>query len=98
LREAGAGTRLHWHFQSKLLRRDSGGSRSPRVSREAEAAAKLVAKHLWSERFEDIRNFERYLARNGVAILKFFLHVSKTTGKKRFLERITIRKRTGSSP
>jgi PPK2 family polyphosphate:nucleotide phosphotransferase len=48
----------------------------------------LVTIDIWKERFQDIRGFERYLARNGVAILKFFLHVSKEEQKKRFLERI----------
>ncbi len=48
----------------------------------------LVTKDIWDERFQDIRNFERYLARNGVVIRKFFLHVSKEEQKKRFLERI----------
>jgi len=48
----------------------------------------LVTKDIWKERFQDIRGFERYLARNGMAILKFFLHVSKEEQKKRFLERI----------
>jgi polyphosphate kinase 2 (PPK2 family) len=37
----------------------------------------VVTKHIWKERFRDIRNFERYLARNGVVIRKFFLNVSK---------------------
>src|SRR5712675_3074756 len=49
---------------------------------------KLVGKQIWEERFEDIRNFERYLARNGVVVRKFFLHVSKKEQKRRFLERI----------
>jgi PPK2 family polyphosphate:nucleotide phosphotransferase len=49
---------------------------------------KLVGKKIWEERFEDIRNFEQYLARNGVVVLKFFLHVSKKEQKRRFLERI----------
>ena len=48
----------------------------------------LVTKDIWKERFQDIRSFERYLARNGVAIRKFFLHVSNKEQKKRFLERI----------
>lgn len=43
---------------------------------------------IWNRRFEDINAFERYLTRNGIAILKFFLHVSKEEQKKRFLERI----------
>lgn len=49
---------------------------------------KLVSKKIWEERFEDMRNFERYLARNGVVVVKFFLHVSKKEQKRRFLERI----------
>ncbi len=48
----------------------------------------LVTKGIWDERFEDIRNFEQYLTRNGVAIRKFFLNVSNKEQKKRFLERI----------
>jgi PPK2 family polyphosphate:nucleotide phosphotransferase len=49
---------------------------------------KLVGKNIWEERFEDIRNFEQYLARNGVVVRKFFLHVSRKEQKRRFLERI----------
>ena len=48
----------------------------------------LVTKDIWKERFQDIRSFERYLARNGVVILKFFLHVSKQEQKRRFLARL----------
>ena len=48
----------------------------------------LVTKRIWDERFEDINAYERYLARNGVVIRKFFLHVSREEQKKRFLERL----------
>jgi PPK2 family polyphosphate:nucleotide phosphotransferase len=48
----------------------------------------VINKDIWKERFQDIRSFERYLTRNGVAIRKFFLHVSNKEQKKRFLERI----------
>jgi len=48
----------------------------------------LITKNIWTDRFQDIRSFERYLTRNGVAIRKFFLHVSNKEQKKRFLERI----------
>jgi PPK2 family polyphosphate:nucleotide phosphotransferase len=48
----------------------------------------LITKHIWKERFKDIRNFEKYLTRNGIVIRKFFLHVSKKEQKKRFLERL----------
>ena len=63
-----------------------------RVHREFLEKQKLppevVTKHIWEERFQDIRHIERYLTRNGVVIRKFFLHVSKEEQKKRFLERI----------
>lgn len=49
---------------------------------------RLVTRHLWKERFEDINAYERYLTRNGIAIRKFFLHVSKKEQKRRFLARI----------
>jgi PPK2 family polyphosphate:nucleotide phosphotransferase len=49
---------------------------------------KLVTKRIWKERFEDIAAFERYLARQGYLILKFFLHVSRREQKERFLERL----------
>lgn len=48
----------------------------------------LVTRSIWKERFQDIRNFERYLTRNGVIIRKFYLHVSKEEQEKRFMERI----------
>jgi PPK2 family polyphosphate:nucleotide phosphotransferase len=43
---------------------------------------------LWKERFEDISAFERYAVRNGTAIRKFFLNISKAEQKKRFLARL----------
>ncbi len=48
----------------------------------------LVTENIWKERFEDIRNFEQYLAHNGLVVRKFFLHVSKKEQRRRFLERI----------
>ena len=48
----------------------------------------LVTKSIWEERLEDIAAFERYFARQGYLILKFFLHVSKEEQKKRFLARL----------
>jgi PPK2 family polyphosphate:nucleotide phosphotransferase len=44
--------------------------------------------HIWKQRFEEINNFEKYLFNNGVIVLKFFLNVSKSVQKRRFLERI----------
>jgi PPK2 family polyphosphate:nucleotide phosphotransferase len=48
----------------------------------------LVTKNIWRERFEDITAIERYLARNGILILKFFLNVSRKEQRERFLERL----------
>jgi PPK2 family polyphosphate:nucleotide phosphotransferase len=48
----------------------------------------LVTKNIWKERFQDIRCFERYLVRNGIAVRKFYLHLSKKEQKRRFLERV----------
>jgi PPK2 family polyphosphate:nucleotide phosphotransferase len=45
-------------------------------------------KRTWAERFDDINAFERHLARNGTAIVKFFLNVSRSEQRKRFLDRI----------
>jgi PPK2 family polyphosphate:nucleotide phosphotransferase len=50
--------------------------------------APCVGKDIWQNRFDDIRAFERHLARNGTLILKFFLNVSKDEQRKRFLDRI----------
>ncbi len=44
--------------------------------------------HLWRSRYEDIAAFEKYLTRNGIAIRKFFLNVSRKEQKRRFLERL----------
>jgi PPK2 family polyphosphate:nucleotide phosphotransferase len=48
----------------------------------------LVTRNIWRERFEDINAYERYLSRNGVLILKFFLNVSKDEQRQRFLDRL----------
>jgi PPK2 family polyphosphate:nucleotide phosphotransferase len=48
----------------------------------------LVTKKVWKERLEDIAAHERYLARNGYVIRKFFLHVSRGEQKRRFLARL----------
>lgn len=47
-----------------------------------------VGKDLWKERYEDIAGFEQYATRNGIAVRKFFLHVSKEEQKRRFLSRL----------
>ena len=48
----------------------------------------LVTKRIWRERFTDIAAFEQYAARQGIAIVKFFLHVSRDEQKRRLLRRL----------
>ncbi|MFT4174336.1 MAG: polyphosphate kinase 2 family protein [Rhodocyclaceae bacterium] len=60
----------------------------PEILRSQRMPEELVGKKIWQERFEDINSIERYLARNGTLVLKFFLHVSPEEQKRRFLERL----------
>lgn len=60
----------------------------PEALQREKIPAKLVTKKLWSERYEDICAYERYLSRNGTVIRKFFLNVSKKEQKQRFLDRL----------
>jgi len=48
----------------------------------------LITKHIWTQRFHDIRAFERYLTHNGIVVLKFFLYVSKKEQRERLLARL----------
>jgi PPK2 family polyphosphate:nucleotide phosphotransferase len=48
----------------------------------------LIDEDIWKRRFKEINTFERYLAHNGVAIVKFYLHVSKEEQRRRFLARL----------
>jgi PPK2 family polyphosphate:nucleotide phosphotransferase len=45
-------------------------------------------KGIWKHRFDEINAFEKYLVRNGVVVLKFFLNLSKEEQKRRLLARI----------
>ena len=47
-----------------------------------------MTPRIWKERYEDIRDIERYLCRNGTVIRKFFLNVSKAEQRRRFLARL----------
>jgi PPK2 family polyphosphate:nucleotide phosphotransferase len=60
----------------------------PELLQKQKLPASLTGKKIWDQRYEDIRDFERYLSRNGVLIRKFFLHVSRKEQKRRFLERL----------
>lgn len=60
----------------------------PEMLTHQKLPAKLVGKDIWKERFEDIHAFERHLTRNGIVILKFFLHISKEEQRRRLLARL----------
>lgn len=60
----------------------------PEILAKQRVPKSLIGNDIWQERFDDIRAFEKHMARNGTRILKFFLNVSKEEQKKRFLERI----------
>ena len=60
----------------------------PEILESQKLPPALVTKHIWSQRFADISAFERYATRNGIAIVKFFLHVSRAAQKRRFLARL----------
>ncbi|TMJ04824.1 MAG: polyphosphate kinase 2 family protein [Alphaproteobacteria bacterium] len=71
------------HYEDVLVARVH-----PEFVTNAQIPPSLVDKDIWKHRFQSIRDFERHLARNGVLILKFFLHVSKEEQRKRFLARL----------
>jgi PPK2 family polyphosphate:nucleotide phosphotransferase len=60
----------------------------PELLAKEKIPPRLVTRNIWGERFEDICAFERYLARNGTVILKFFLNISKQEQRQRFLDRL----------
>lgn len=62
----------------------------PDILAKEQLPPKLITKNIWRERFEDITAFERYLARNGTIVLKFFLNVSREEQRQRFLERLEV--------
>jgi polyphosphate kinase 2 (PPK2 family) len=60
----------------------------PEILERQKVPPQLLGKRVFEERYEDISAFERYLARNGTVVLKFFLHLSKGEQKRRFLARL----------
>ena len=62
----------------------------PEILEKQQLPPKAKGKNIWKDRYEEINNFEKYLAQNGVIVIKFFLNVSKKEQKQRFLERLTL--------
>ena len=61
----------------------------PELAEKQRIPGLKVDKNFWQERFHEINEFERHLARSGTLILKFFLNVSFEEQRDRFLERLT---------
>jgi PPK2 family polyphosphate:nucleotide phosphotransferase len=60
----------------------------PELLKQERIPSKQITRNIWRERFEDISAIERYLSRNGIVILKFFLNLSREEQRKRFLDRL----------
>ena len=60
----------------------------PELLDKERVPAELRGEHFWRHRYDDINAFELYLARNGIAILIFFLNVPRREQKRRLLERL----------
>lgn len=71
------------HYEEVLVARVH-----PEMLANQKLPKQVVDKNIWKHRFKSIRAFERHLARNGVAVLKFFLHISKEEQRRRLLDRI----------
>jgi PPK2 family polyphosphate:nucleotide phosphotransferase len=71
------------HYEEVLVARVH-----PEILEGQQLPDEMKTKHVWTERFRQINDFERYLAENGTIVVKFYLHVSREEQKRRFLERI----------
>lgn len=52
-----------------------------------ERVKNLVPEEVWSQRYEQINEFERLLTASGTIVAKFFLYISKEEQKERLLKR-----------
>jgi PPK2 family polyphosphate:nucleotide phosphotransferase len=60
----------------------------PDLLQQQKLPPSTIGPDIWKHRFKEIRAFEHHLARNGMLVLKFFLHISKEEQRQRFLARI----------
>jgi PPK2 family polyphosphate:nucleotide phosphotransferase len=75
------------HYENVLITRVNpqflSNERHPQISNTEE-----IDDTFWENRFESIRDFEKHCARNGIIVMKFYLHMSKEEQRKRLLRRI----------
>ena len=60
----------------------------PEILARQQLPEDVVTPRIWTQRFEDVVNYEQYLSRQGVVIVKFFLYVSREEQRRRFLDRL----------
>jgi PPK2 family polyphosphate:nucleotide phosphotransferase len=60
----------------------------PELLQKQKLPKQLITDDIWDQRFDDINNFESYLAHNGILTVKFFLNISKKEQLGRLLARI----------
>ncbi|MCQ4162837.1 polyphosphate kinase 2 family protein [Roseomonas sp. GC11] len=60
----------------------------PAVLERQRLPPEVMGPQMWKHRLEDIAAFERYLTRQGIVVVKFFLHVSREEQRRRLLDRI----------
>jgi PPK2 family polyphosphate:nucleotide phosphotransferase len=79
-----------WRIHRAMPRRGSIGvfNRSHYESVLAERVLGLVPRKVWTRRYAEIVDFERFLVANGVLVLKFYLHLGRKEQAARFKERL----------
>jgi PPK2 family polyphosphate:nucleotide phosphotransferase len=60
----------------------------PEILAKQHLPPEVIGKKIWDHRLEAIASFEKFLARQGTVVLKFFLHLSREEQKRRFLARL----------
>ena len=70
------------HYEDVLI------GKVKKLYKTQERADRIREEDIIANRYEDIRNFESYLYRNSVRIVKIFLNVSKKEQARRFLSRM----------
>jgi PPK2 family polyphosphate:nucleotide phosphotransferase len=60
----------------------------PELLQKEQLPSRCISPRIWTERYQDICDIERYLSRNGTIIRKFFLNVSRAEQRRRFLARL----------
>ena len=60
----------------------------PKILQSEQLPGERITRTIWKERYEDIRHIEQYLCRNGTVIRKFYLNLSKSEQRRRFLARL----------